>query len=92
MSTKQTVMGPRGPEKTPGFFSWRHATNAAHVAAREAYQAEHGREARQRKAAERVIAAPELAPTHRMGRRAVEGELDPVVYTPQGTRRPVVSR
>lgn len=54
MSEKQTVMGPRGPEKTPGFFSWRHRTNAEHLAAREAYQQQHGRKARQRKAAERL--------------------------------------
>jgi hypothetical protein len=54
MSSKQTVMGPRGPEKAPGWFSWRHQTSTEHDLARATYLAEHGPAARRRKAQERM--------------------------------------
>jgi len=41
MTEKQTVMGPRGIQKRPGWFSWRHQTADAHVAAVEQYIATH---------------------------------------------------
>lgn len=57
MSTKHTVPGPNGqPVKTPGWFSWRHETNAEHTAAREKYLASHGPAARRAKAAARLAA------------------------------------
>lgn len=54
MSAKHTIPGPRGPEKDPSWFSWRHATNAEHVAAREAWLSQHGPAARRLKAAQRL--------------------------------------
>ena len=41
-------------QKNPSWHSRRHITDEAQTAAREAYQAEHGRRGRQRKAAERL--------------------------------------
>jgi len=40
--------------KVPGWYSWRHRTTDARDAAREAYKAKSGREARQRRAADRL--------------------------------------
>lgn len=42
--------------KMPGWFSWRHPTRDAHDEAVARYKAEHGPEARRRKAAERQAA------------------------------------
>ena len=54
MTQKTVELDPSGnPRKPRGWFSWRHRTNDANTQARERYQAEHGRRARQRKAAER---------------------------------------
>jgi hypothetical protein len=53
--TKKTVDLSSGtPQKAKGWYSWRHRTNDANTQARERYQQEHGRRARQRKAAERL--------------------------------------
>lgn len=53
MSMKTTVMGPRGLQKSPGWFSWRHATPEQHHAARASYLSQHGPAARRHRAAER---------------------------------------
>jgi hypothetical protein len=54
MSQKVTQWGKSGPEKMPGWFSWRHQTNTEHVVARENYLHEHGKVARRRRALERA--------------------------------------
>ena len=50
---KVYVMGPKGPEKMPGWHSWRHPTRLEQDASRALYQTLHGRAARQRRAQER---------------------------------------
>ena len=57
MTEKMFQMTPNGPKKMPGWFSWRHQTADAHIAASEAYQERSGRAARQRRAAERAAQA-----------------------------------
>ena len=54
MAAKTVVMTDRGPQKMPGWHSWRHQTRDAQDQARAAYQAKHGRAARQRRARERA--------------------------------------
>lgn len=53
MADKQYEMTAQGPKKKPGWFSWRHQTNAAHLTASEDYRDRRGKAARQRRAAER---------------------------------------
>jgi hypothetical protein len=48
------VSTPDG-KKMPGWFSWRHETNAEHVAARSRFLLKRGRAARQRRAADRLL-------------------------------------
>lgn len=56
MTEKTFQMTAQGPKKMPGWFSWRHQTADAHVAASEAYRERRGRDARRRRAAERAEA------------------------------------
>lgn len=52
MNDKQPAQAPLKPK---GWFSRRHQTSAEHDKAREDYQANRGRKARQRRAAERHV-------------------------------------
>lgn len=54
MTQKTFQMTPGGMKKMPGWFSWRHQTADAHVAAVESFKERSGRAARRRRAAERA--------------------------------------
>jgi hypothetical protein len=41
VTNKTTIMTASGPQKTPGWFSWRHRTRNEHDRAREQYVATH---------------------------------------------------
>ncbi|WP_341935308.1 hypothetical protein MRBLWO14_000953 [Microbacterium sp. LWO14-1.2] len=56
MTQKTFQMTASGMKKMPGWFSWRHRTADAHLAATAAFQDRSGRSARQRRAAERRAA------------------------------------
>lgn len=52
------TINPRTNDRMPGWFSWRHQTNTAHIVARENYLAAHGPAARRARAAERLKSSP----------------------------------
>lgn len=64
--------------KPQGWWSRRHPTREAQDAAREAYKAEHGRDARRRKAQERL--APKAEPQGEP--EAVEDGIGEVSWQP----------
>jgi hypothetical protein len=65
MTEKTYHSGPRGLEKAPGWFSWRHQTREVHDASVARRNASRGPWARRRKAEERQAILDTLTPEQR---------------------------
>lgn len=69
MTQKTMARNDRGePTKTPGWFSWRHADNEAHVAANEGRSRRETKERKRTEAEGRDAALPADSPKRRRNR------------------------